>query len=478
MLFRSLPGLPADGITRLSAALLICLAVRPTAILDAGLVLSFSASAGILLLDAPLRSLLGIDLLSKKLPKGIGIRRAALFFPGLLCASLAAQLATLPAVIAYYGVQSVLSIPFNLVCVPLCMLGYILAAAALVIGALFMPLGAWIASVSGALFSAMIAVTRFSAALPVTTVRIGRYPAALILVHAAVILAASGLSRMPLRVRKLLPLTLVAVAALSSLITWSLAWDFSIEFLDADQADCAVVRSRGHTWVFDAGDTYTPVADYLSATCLHLDGVVLSHPHQDHAGGLPDILDAFRPEVIYVPEGWSDAEDAVEAVTEGMRRAREMGIPIVALRAGDEVALSSDTSMTIWSPVPGTPVGEVNDMSLLALVRSGDRSTLFTGDLTVDGEPESIPDCDVLKVAHHGADNGSSARFLEAATPDIAVVSVGENNFGHPGEDALSRIAATGARILRTDRLGAIRLTLRNGEWRIKTFLEGSNEVE
>ena len=109
----------------------------------------------------------------------------------------------------------------------------------------------------------------------------------------------------------------------------------------------------------------------------------------------------------------------------------------------------------------------------------GPRAVLFTGDLTLDGEPAAIPDCDVLKVAHHGADNATSYRFLLDATPEIAVISVGENNHGHPGADALERLTASGADILRTDRRGAITLTAAGDDgWRIDTFLEATDAVE
>ena len=156
-----------------------------------------------------------------------------------------------------------------------------------------------------------------------------------------------------------------------------------------------------------------------------------------------------------------------------------MGVEIVELEAGDTVPLSSAASATIWSPDPARPPAEVNDMSLLMLVESEGRSALFTGDLTVNGEPGTIPDCDILKVAHHGADASTSARFLEATTPGIAVISVGENSFGHPAQETLERLDECGAQILRTDESGAIRLTpSAGGGWRIETTLEAPNEVE
>lgn len=483
--FAPFAGYPSDGITRLCAAMLITLIFKPLNILDAGFVLSYSSAAGIILLTPPLNNLMGIAafLHLKPLPNPFlqWLRNVLIYFPKLICASIAAQIASLPAVIAYFGVQSVISVPINLVCVPLCMVGFPVAIGALIFSIVCMPLAAIISSCADKLFSWLIITAAWGASLPITVIRIGRYSAALVLIHSSIILASSNLSLIRERYRRFIPMVLILVAGTASLFTHSLSFGFSITFLDADQADCAVIRTQGHTYLVDTGDTYTPAADYLSATCLHLDGVFLSHPHQDHAGGLEDILAIFKPDAIYVPAGWYEQENISQAVLDGMAIAEEMNIPIMELAVGDKLTLSRDATCTIYSPDRDNLPIETNDVSLLMAITHGNKTALFTGDLSMNGEPDIIPNADILKLAHHGSDEATSASFLEKTSPEIAVISVGENNFEHPADITLKKLDNVHAQVLRTDHCGAITLRLKSDDtWQIKTYLpqEEYNDLE
>ena len=480
--FAPVAGVPSDAITRLCAVLLACLIVKPLRVDDAGFALSFSASAGIILLTPLLTRLTGVDALQRRKPHPKRLRRiarrVALYFPALLCASLAAQLATLPSVIAFFGVQSLVALPFNLICVPLCMLGYILGLVALAVSIVSVPLGAALARLPDGAFTLLLDATRFGARIPASVVRIGRYPAVLALAHWMIVLAASDLTRFRLKARAFICLGLLVVAGLSTLLVFSRSWDFSITQLDAGQADCAVVRTRGHTYMIDVGDTYTPATDYLNATCLRLDAILLTHPHEDHAGGLKDVLTSFKPNAIYVPVGWFDAEDVSPAVLEGIELARSMGVGIRELQRGDSLALSETARLDVYSPNADDPPTDVNDLSLMTLIRCDDATALFTGDLSQDYEPDDVPDADVLKVAHHGSAKGSSERFLRTCSPRIAVITAGENNYGHPNPQTLEKLEAVGATILLTRDCGAITLTPRGGTWRVDTFLEASDEME
>ena len=480
--FAPVLGVPSDPITRLAAAALLTLTARPLLLEDVSFVLSYGASAGILLLLPPLESLLCLDRLRDRKPEKSRVRRLwarlRLYLPELFCVSLSAQLATLPAVVAFFGVQSLVSLPFNLICVPLCMLGYLFALAALLASAILLPMGVPFALFGEGLFRLLDVVTRLSARLPVTAIRLGRYSGWLVALHMALLLAGSELSALRVNIRRFLPLSLLGLALIASAMTFVRAWPFSVVFLDAGQADCAVVRSRGRTYLIDVGDTYTPVADYLSATCLRLDGIFLSHPHQDHAGGLNDVLAAFKPGAIYVPRGWFDQEGTVAPILEGMALADQMGVEIRELSSGDVIDLSPTARLTVYSPDPERPPESVNDLSLLTLIESDAGTLLFTGDLSSEGEPDVIPSAQVLKVAHHGSSRGTSDRFLKACSPQVAIISVGENNYGHPAEETLEKLERAGAEIYETLNCGAITLTNRGGKWRVDTYLEVPHDLE
>ena len=107
---------------------------------------------------------------------------------------------------------------------------------------------------------------------------------------------------------------------------------------------------------------------------------------------------------------------------------------------------------------------------------SGDvykRQILFTGDLGLRYEQDAYPDCDVLKVAHHGSKYSTGDRLLSGAQPEIAVISVGYNTYGHPSEEAMDRLRQAGAQILRTDQCGLITVSVSpEGALSISTYLE------
>ena len=444
-------GRRSDAFTRLGATMLGYLLIRPAAILDAGFVLSYGATAGILLLSGPLSRL---PVLRSVLPMQPGFRltrRQLLgWIAGTFAMTAAAQLAILPAVVQYFGAQPVWTLPTNLIGIPLTMLGYILALIAT-------PLNlAPLAHVADFLFGLLTRLVAGIASLPLAELRIARFPVWLAVLCALTCFAASDMSRLPAKLRSLLPLALLLAIPVSNLCAWSTTLGMSVVFLDAGQADCAVIRSEGHVYLVDAGDTYSPAADYLSAMNYSPEAVFLTHPHADHAGGLADILEICPPKRIYVSAHWDDYEAAPE-LDEVIGAAREMDVEIVSVAAGDAIRLSEHATLRVLSPKEGILADSANDDSLLLQLEYGAARALFLADASAEVAAEVAEDIDLLKVAHHGARNGTDARLIAEISPSAAVISVGrDNSYGHPAARVLAMLEASGAQVFRTDVSGAV----------------------
>jgi competence protein ComEC len=243
-----------------------------------------------------------------------------------------------------------------------------------------------------------------------------------------------------------------------------------VTFIDVGQGDAAVVVfPRGSTAVIDAGglpgSSSFDIGDRVVAPVIRqrgvhrLDTLALTHGDADHIGGALSVLHEFRPwavwEGIPVPPSAPLQQLRTDALAQGSRWAN--------MQAHDRV-LVDDVEVRVHHP--GLPAWERqdvrNDDSLVIELRWRDVSVVFTGDIgheveaVIAGRFEPAP-LRVLKVPHHGSLTSSSEPFVAALSPRVAVISVGRSNtFGHPAPAVLSRYAAAGAEVFRTDRDGAV----------------------
>ena len=367
-------GRQSDPPTNIAAALIVNLALRPIDILNVSFILSYAASAGIIFLSDPLWALLHLERFRNLKPEN-GVRgflktRLPRSIAQSLILTLSAQIASLPAVIRFFGAQPVWGLVTNLIAVPIAMIGYIAALIAVILG--FAPLP-WIAD---RLYDVLNLIVRLCSDLPLSMLRIARFPWWLIVIYALALLLSTTIMRTPSRIARYLPLLILPAILISNLCAYSTSRGCSIVFLDAGEADSAVIRAEHKIYLVDAGDRYSPIADYVSGMNYEIEGVFLSHPHADHVCGMADLLEVCRPKCIYVPVSW-DHYPPADSVRGCIDRIQELNIPIKTLSAGDAIQLSENVSMKVLHPTAGIFADSANDDSMVLQMEYGDCRALF-----------------------------------------------------------------------------------------------------
>lgn len=245
--------------------------------------------------------------------------------------------------------------------------------------------------------------------------------------------------------------------------------EMQIFALDVGQGDSFfIISPNGKTMLIDSGESSNSkqIEQFIREKGVRqLDVVIGSHTHSDHVGSMPYLLDAFDVGKYVMSEAGLETriQKRINAVLE------EKDIPCSYVWAGDVIDWDSDCKVTVLSPVPEFDEyskTDWNEWSLIMRVEYANHSMIFTGDATVRSEQAAMLnnekylfDADVLKVPHHGSTTSSSLGFLEAVSPEYAIISVGKgNSYGHPDYDTIQKLKQVNAEIYRTDELGTINI--------------------
>ncbi len=242
-----------------------------------------------------------------------------------------------------------------------------------------------------------------------------------------------------------------------------------VDFIDVGQGDAILIRTdAGEAILIDGGTERAGAAGvvpYLEAEGItKLDLVVMTHPHEDHIGGLIPVLERIPVEMIY-----ADGQVHTTLVYERLLLLIEkLEIPFYLARSGGNIEVGP-LKLEILHPNKNFLAGLNNNSVVLRMEIDG-VSFLYTGDIEKLAEEFLIEEglllaTDILKVAHHGSQTSSSADFLAQVNPETAIIMVGEGNrYNHPDWQVLSRLEALSADIWRTDLHGTITVMVDQGE--------------
>ena len=236
-----------------------------------------------------------------------------------------------------------------------------------------------------------------------------------------------------------------------------------IVFLDVGQGDSILVQKGTRQILIDGGPSgkteLAKLGKYLPYFDREIEIVIATHPDKDHIAGLIDAARNYKIGKVLA----TAAEKDTQTFKEWKDVMNYNKIGTLEVRRGTEIKFDGADMKILYPFEKADPsVGEANDKSVVTRLNYEDSSFLFAGDIESGAERDILEsgeniDVDVLKVAHHGSKFSSSEEFLDAASPETAVISVSKNNsYGHPTEAVLTALSERGAKIYRTDESGDI----------------------
>ena len=453
----------SDPLTSLAAALTVILLVNPYAVGSVSLQLSFAATLGMVLLAGRLyKSFTGWYR-----GRNRAVRAALSFLAANLAATLGALVFTAPLTAYYFNILSLVAPLAGLLAVPAAGYAFMSAFVSALLGLVWTPLGHLAGYVPLLLVKYILWVAHLLLAVPYHAVYFTNVYLRVWLLY--VYTAFLGCAVTPDGKRKYALASALTVLTLAACLWLNSRWQqygaFRAAVLDVGQGESVALCSGSEAALVDCGssnsyvDAGSVAADALqSAGIRRLSAVIVTHYHADHTNGLTEVLTRLSVDTLYLP----DIEDEYGVRDRLVSLAAHQGADVVFVTEPTSIALG-EAVLTVYPPLLTT--GDLNEQGLTALATAGDFDLLITGDMA--GQTEQLlaqtyllPDVEVLVVSHHGSRYSSDESFLRAITPDNAVISVGDNRYGHPAEETLRRLQAVGATVWRTDQQGSIRIII------------------
>jgi competence protein ComEC len=471
-------GRQAHALISMAVAAMLMSLLNPWVLWDVGFQLSFAATLGLILLTPPLQRAFERGL--TQVLDAERARQAVRLLNDALIVTLAAQLATWPIMIYYFRQISGVGLLANLLILPAQPAVMILGGLATLAGLVWLPLGHLLAWVAWPFPWYTIRVVEQMARLPYAAIELPRVSAAWAWGYYGILGGALWVARQdPAERRRLWHAlterlsTKAALAGLSlvAMLVWTAAFSMPdgrlrVTFLDVGQGDAVLIETPGGRQVLvDGGPSPSALVDGVGRRLpfwdRSLDLVILTHPDEDHVGGLIPIVERYQVARALEP-GIPQRSGAYLGWLELLA---EKDVPTFQARTGLRISLGDGVWLRVLNPpqplVRDTGADDNNNGVVLRL-EYGQVAFLLTADIEAATETRLVAEgqplqAQVLKVAHHGSDTSTTPAFLAAVAPWVAVVSVGaDNRFGHPGEAVLARLAEANIPVYRTDQHGDI----------------------
>jgi len=451
-----------DSITSLSFALFVLLALNPYSISSVGLHLSFSATLGIVLFSSRISSAVTDSLRSnkqyrKKIPRAI-----INFIISNLATTMGALIFAIPLTAIHFGYVSIIAPITNLLTIGVVSLVFPLGLIAVLLSFISPVLGGIIAFPVSQAARYIIYIARSFSTIPYSIVYSSHAHIMLWLAYVYTMFSLLPLLKarfrqyiLPICISLILLFILILVTPFSSNINAD-----SITVVDVGQGLSVVMTSEDFTMVVDCGS----ISENNPGEIVHeflmnigrtsIDLLALTHFHSDHSNGVEFLLSRVSVALLAIPDPQGDffAYDIIE-----LARSRGTAIIYVTETLSIELGDENDTTIFLYPPMG---VGDPNEQGLSVLT-VGDINALITGDMNSSTERAllrfaTLPKLDLLVVGHHGSRHSTSDELLDALLPDIAVIPVGRNSFGHPAQEVLDRLNRIGAIVFRTDEHGHV----------------------
>lgn len=463
-----------DTYAAIAFSCLLLLIISPCMLFNIGFQLSYAATLGIVMLYKNITNIITCRLIPGKVAQ-------------VIAATLAAQLGVLPITLIHFNKLSLISIFPNILVAPILELITILGMLMAILGQFSLYLSTLIGYLNNIFLSTVLYITKWSSGVSfaaIKTVTPSLIVAAAYYVVIWFLFWYKPIKGISLKLRHgAVVLSFTAIFFLTGSLQPAC---MDVVFLDVGQGDCAFIRTySGKTVLIDGGGSANPyniskigeravIPFLLDSGIGSLDAVVATHPHSDHIQGLADVLKELPTKRLIIPSIEGDA-----GFGELLRITGLKNIPVSRCFEGDKIRLDDRTVMQVLNPPINWPDDEesFNNASLVLKLCYGETSFMFTGDVEAEMEERLVSgmagadiaqadvsilnnimllNADVLKIAHHGSAYSSGKAFLDAVDPQVAVISVGKNNFGHPSQEVLNSLKESDVECFRTDECGAV----------------------